>query len=214
MPLQLAKDLAGTVVLAPDNCGFKPGAEIYARIEANRPGAAAEYVLPRVSELASRPKSLSWAATAACPTSNSRVRLLINGAAGGVGSWTVQIARLAGIESIAAIVGTQSIDFIQQLGETEVIDYKKQTIGEWVAEYPEFRQYDLVLDYIGKPDVAQTWYAVREGGTLIAISFAPEDIRPNDVKKQANAFLFIIDLMSLKKHGIRLKVAEPKEKSW
>ncbi|KAG7412015.1 putative zinc-binding oxidoreductase [Fusarium oxysporum f. sp. rapae] len=126
---------------------------------------------------------------------NSRVRLLINGAAGGVGSWTVQIARLAGIESIAAIVGTQSIDFIQQLGETEVIDYKKQTIGEWVAEYPEFRQYDLVLDYIGKPDVAQTWYAVREGGTLIAISFAPEDIRPNDVKKQANAFLFIIDLV-------------------
>ncbi|KAF4447061.1 hypothetical protein F53441_9360 [Fusarium austroafricanum] len=202
------QDLAGTVVLAPEDSGFKPGDEIYARIEASRPGAAAEYVLARVSELAIRPKNLSWAETAACPISaltayqslftkgllhpkalagdeaarkkNSMVRLLINGAAGAVGSWTVQMARLAGVETIAAVVGTQSIDFIRQLGATEIIDYKKQIIREWVAEDPESRQFDLVLDCIGKPDVAQTWYAVRDGGILIAISFDPEESRLGD----------------------------------
>ena len=63
------QDLAGTVISAPEDSGFKPGDGVYARIEANRPGAAAEYVLARVSELAIRPKNLTWAETAASPIS-------------------------------------------------------------------------------------------------------------------------------------------------
>ncbi|KAF5658381.1 hypothetical protein FDENT_14081, partial [Fusarium denticulatum] len=105
------QDLAGTVVSAPDNSGFQPGDEVYARVEANRPGAGAEYVLARVSELAIRPKNLTRAETAASPISaltayqglftrggldpkalsgdeaglerDGRIRDLINGAAGG-----------------------------------------------------------------------------------------------------------------------------------
>ncbi|KAG6982903.1 putative zinc-binding oxidoreductase [Fusarium oxysporum f. sp. conglutinans] len=171
------QDLAGTVVSAPENSGFKPDDEVYARIEANRPGAAAEYVLARVSELAIRPKNLTWAETAASPISaltayqglftrggldpealrgdeaarekNSKVRVLINGAAGGVGSWAVQLARIAGVKTITAVVGTQNIDFVRQL--------------------------------------------VREGGTLVSVCAVPEQNRPEDVKKEANTVFFVID---------------------
>ncbi|KAI8403872.1 hypothetical protein FOFC_15362 [Fusarium oxysporum] len=187
------QDLAGTVVSAPENSGFKPDDEVYARIEANRPGAAAEYVLARVSELAIRPKNLTWAETAASPISaltayqglftrggldpealrgdeaarekNSKVRVLINGAAGGVGSWAVQLARIAGVKTITAVVGTQNIDFVRQLGATESIDYKKQSIGEWVAQDPASRH----------------------------VCAVPEQNRPEDVKKEANTVFFVID---------------------
>ncbi|KAF4956804.1 hypothetical protein FGADI_3586 [Fusarium gaditjirri] len=215
------QDLAGTVISAPENSGFKPGDEVYARIEANRPGAAAEYVLARVSELAIRPKNLTWAETAASPISaltayqglftrggldpealrgdeaarekNAAVRVLINGAAGGVGSWAVQLARIAGVKTITAVVGTQNIDFVQRLGATETIDYKKQSIGLWVAEDPASRQFDLVFDCIGMPSLAQTWYAVREGGTLVSVCAVPEQNRPEDVRKEANTVFFVID---------------------
>ncbi|RYC97026.1 hypothetical protein BFJ63_vAg191 [Fusarium oxysporum f. sp. narcissi] len=215
------QDLAGTVVSAPENSGFKPGDEVYARIEANRPGAGAEYVLARVSELAIKPKNLTWAETAASPISaltayqglftrgglnpealrgdeaarekNSKIRVLINGAAGGVGSWAVQLARIAGVKTITAVVGTQNIDFVRQLGATESIDYKKQSIREWVAQDPASRQFDLVFDCIGMPSLAQTWYAVREGGTLVSVCAVPEQNRPEDVKKEANTVFFVID---------------------
>ncbi|KAF9777328.1 hypothetical protein IL306_004459 [Fusarium sp. DS 682] len=215
------QDLAGTVVQAPEGSAFKPGDEVYARIEANRPGAAAEYVLAREKELAIKPKNLSWAETAASPISaltafqalftrggldpealsgseaakenNAKVRVLINGAAGGVGSWAVQLARLAGVKTTTAVVGTQNIEFVGQLGATETIDYKKQTIGEWVAEDSASRQFDLVFDCIGVPSLAQTWYAVREGGTLVSVCAPPEQNRPEDVKKQVNTIFFVID---------------------
>ncbi|KAF4341562.1 zinc-binding oxidoreductase [Fusarium beomiforme] len=215
------QDLAGTVVSAPEDSAFKPGDEVYARIEANRPGAAAEYVLAREKELAIRPKNLSWAETAASPISaltayqalftrggldseafngseaskekNANIRVLINGAAGGVGSWAVQLARLAGVQTIAAVVGTQNVDFVRQLGATDTIDYKKQSIGEWVAEDPASRQFDLIFDCIGVPSLAQTWYAVREGGTLVSVCAPPEQNRPEDVKKQVNSMFFVID---------------------
>lgn len=215
------QDLAGTIVSAPEDSGFKPDDEVYARIEANRPGAAAEYVLARVSELAIRPKNLTWAETAASPISaltayqalftkgtldlaaltgdaaarekNAKVRVLINGAAGGVGSWAVQLARIAGVATIVAVVGTRNIDFIQQLGATETIDYTKQSIGEWVAEDSASRQFDFVLDFVGGPSLAQTWYAVRERGSLVSACSVPEQNCPEDVRKEVNSLWFVID---------------------
>ncbi|KAL4728742.1 hypothetical protein ACLX1H_003141 [Fusarium chlamydosporum] len=215
------QDLAGTVVQTSKGSVFKPGDEVYARIEANRPGAAAEYVLAREKELAIRPKNLSWAETAASPISaltafqglftrggldpealnggeaakekNGKIRILINGAAGGVGSWAVQLARLAGVKTIAAVAGTQNIDFVQQLGATETIDYKKETIKEWVAMDPVSRQFNLVFDCIGVPSLTQTWYAVRKEGTLVSVCAPPEQNRPEDVKNQVNAIFFVID---------------------
>ncbi|KAJ4122989.1 hypothetical protein NW768_009981 [Fusarium equiseti] len=214
------QDLAGTVVSASQDSRFQPGDEVYARIEANRPGAAAEYVLAHDRELAIRPRNLSWAETAACPISaltayqalfrqgtlitaalegdeearkkNAHVRLLINGASGGVGSWAVQLARIAGVETVAAVAGTGNIDFVKDLGATDTIDYKEQSIERWIDGQPS-RQFDLVIDCIGGPSLAQTWYAVREGGSLISVCGPPEQSRPENMKKEVHNLFFVID---------------------
>ncbi|KAJ4223540.1 hypothetical protein NW757_014373 [Fusarium falciforme] len=165
------QDLAGTVVSAPADSGFKAGDEVYARIDAARPGAAAEYVLARVPELAIRPKNISWAETAATPISaltayqslftqgtldplalsgdaaardkNAKIRVLITAGAGGVGSWAVQLAREAGVAVLIAVVGPKNIDFARGLGATVTIDYTKESIGDWVAKDPVSREVDL-----------------------------------------------------------------------
>ncbi|KAM5349654.1 hypothetical protein ACJ41O_006159 [Fusarium nematophilum] len=214
------QDLAGTVVSAPADSGFKAGDQVYARIEANRPGAAAEYVLARVPELAVRPKNLNWAETAATPISaltayqslftkgtldplalegdkaalekNSKLRVLVTAGAGGVGSWALQLARAAGVASVVTAVGPKNMDFAKELGATELMDYTKQSIREWVAEDPASREVDLVFDCIGGPSLAQSWYAVKDGGSLISVCGVPEESRPQDVKKDSHSLWFVI----------------------
>ncbi|KAM0542641.1 hypothetical protein ACHAPJ_012720 [Fusarium lateritium] len=214
------QDLAGTVVSAPPTSSFKTGDEVYARIEANRPGCAAEYVLARASELAIRPKNLSWAETTATPISaltayqslftqgtldpsalsgdkaalekNSEISVLITAGAGSVGSWTVQLAKAAGASRVIAVVGPRNHEFVRGLGATETIDYKKHSIGDWVAQEHETREIDLVIDCIGGPSLAQSWYAVREGGSLISVCGKPEESRPKDVKKDVRSLFFVI----------------------
>ncbi|KAG7406887.1 putative zinc-binding oxidoreductase [Fusarium oxysporum f. sp. raphani] len=215
------QDLAGTIVSAPPaNSGFKTGDEVYARIGAARPGAAAEYVLARVPELAIRPRNLSWAETAATPISaltayqslfthggldplalsgdkaaqdkNSKVRVLITAGAGGVGSWAVQLAREARAASVAAVVGPKNVNFVRGLGATEIIDYTKESSGDWVAKDADSREFDLVFDCIGGPSLSQSWYAVRDGGSLISVCGIPEDSRPQDVKKEVHSLFFVI----------------------
>lgn len=214
------QDLAGTVVSAPEASGFKSGDEVYARIEANRPGAAAEYTLARVRELAIRPKNLGWAETAATPISaltayqslftkgpldpwalsgdvtakdkNSKISLLITAAAGGVGSWAVQLASAAGVSRLVAVVGPKNGNFVRDLGATETVDYKKQSIGEWVAGDPQSRQIDFIFDCIGGQSLAESWHAVREGGTIVSVCNVPEENRPTDVKTKVESLWFVI----------------------
>ncbi|ODA84142.1 hypothetical protein RJ55_02660 [Drechmeria coniospora] len=214
------QDLAGTVVSAPAAGGFKPGDEVYARIEANRPGAAAEYTLARVSELAIRPKNLGWPETAATPisaltayqslftqgtldplalegdpaalASNAKLRVLITAGAGAVGSWAVQLARVAGAAAVVAVVGSKNEGFVRELGATETIDYTKQSIGDWVAADAASRPVDLVFDCVGGSSLAQSWYAVKEGGKLVSVCSEPEKSRPSDVTKTVRSLWFVI----------------------
>ncbi|KYK58775.1 hypothetical protein DCS_05793 [Drechmeria coniospora] len=192
------QDLAGIVVSAPAAGGFKPGDEVYARIEANRPGAAAEYTLARVSELAIRPKNLGWPETAATPISaltayhNAKLRVLITAGAGAVGSWAVQLARVAGAAAVVAVVGSKNEGFVRELGATETIDYTKQSIGDWVAADAASRPVDLVFDCIGGSSLAQSWYAVKESGKLVSVCSEPEKSRPSDVTKTVRSLWFVI----------------------
>ncbi|CAJ0544339.1 Ff.00g035670.m01.CDS01 [Fusarium sp. VM40] len=214
------QDLAGTVVSAPADSGFKTGDEVYARIEANRPGAAAEYVLARVPELSIRPKNLSWAETAATPISAltayqalfvhggldplalsgdaaaqdkiSKFRVLITAGAGAVGSLAIQLAREARVAAVVAAVSPKNIDFVRELGATDVIDYTKESAGDWVAKDVEHREFDLVFDCIGGPSLSQAWYAIRDGGRLVSVCNVPEDSRPEDIKKEVQSLFFVI----------------------
>ncbi|AEO69663.1 uncharacterized protein THITE_2120347 [Thermothielavioides terrestris NRRL 8126] len=214
------QDMAGTVVTAPAGSGFAAGDRVYCRIDASRAGAARDYALPRVSELAKIPEGLGWTEAAATPLSaltawqalfvhggldakaikgdaaarerNGRIRVLVTGAAGGVGSWAVQLAALAGAKAVVAVCGRGKEQKVRELGATEVVDYTKTSIEEWVAADPAARECDLVFEMVGGKTLAGCWAAVREGGAMVTINTPPELGKPEGLNKQLSKALFFI----------------------
>lgn len=216
------QDLAGTVVTAPSSSAFSPGDEVFARIDASRPGAAREYALARESELALRPKGLSWVETAATPLSaltawqcvfvrgnleaeavigdegakrrNGEKRVLITAAGGSVGGWAVQFASAAGAGAVVAVNSGSKEQFVRNLGATEVVDYTKVTVDAWAAENPVDREVDLVVDCIGGPTMKNLWHALRNGGTFVSITMPPDMVKPEGyTKTPADSVFFIVE---------------------
>jgi NADPH:quinone reductase-like Zn-dependent oxidoreductase len=197
-------ECAGVVVASgatdPDSAPFKPGDEVFFRIEVGNVGCLRELTVARVAEMALKPKQLSWEEAAATPLSaltawqglfthsegvldgkatrgdeearkkNGKARVLITGAGGSVGGWAVQLAAAAGVGGIVALCGPSKEGFVRELGATETIDYTKQSIADWAAADPAARECDLVLDCVGGSTLAGCWAAVKAGGVLLTVS--------------------------------------------
>jgi NADPH:quinone reductase-like Zn-dependent oxidoreductase len=122
------------------------------------------------------------------------VRVLVTGAAGGVGSWVVQLAKLAGAGAVVAVCGRGKEEAVRELGATEVVDYTKTSIEEWVAADPAAREVDLVVEMVGGKTLAGCWAAVKEGGAMVTINTPPEYGKPEGMKKElAKALFFIVE---------------------
>ncbi|KXX82647.1 Reticulon-4-interacting protein 1, mitochondrial [Madurella mycetomatis] len=214
------QDMAGTVVSAPAGSGFAAGDRVYCRISAERAGAARDYALPRASELAKIPPSLSWIEAAATPLSaltawqalfvqgtldaagiegdaaarerNGKIRVLVTGAAGGVGSWVVQLAALAGAKAVVAVCGPGKEEAVRELGATEVVNYRETSIEEWVAVDPAARECDLIIEMVGGKTLTGCWAAVRDGGSMICINTPPDVGKPAGLNKTLSKGLFFI----------------------
>jgi NADPH:quinone reductase-like Zn-dependent oxidoreductase len=169
--------------------GVSIGDEVYALTSFCRDGAAAEYVAVHAADLAPTPKTLSLVQAAAVPLSALTVwqaffdharlapgqRVLIHGAAGGVGGFAVQIARWRG----AYVIGTASAenrDFLLGLGANEVIDYQHIQFEEAV------RDVDVVLDTIGGGTRERSWQVLKPGGILVSL---PEPIPEGEAAAHA-----------------------------
>ena len=88
--------------------------------------------------------------------------VLVNGAAGGVGHFAVQLAKLKGAHVIAVASGTHE-SFLRELGADEFIDYTK-SLPEDVAH-----DVDLVLDTLGGPTTGRFLRTLKRGGTLFPV---------------------------------------------
>lgn len=211
------QDMAGTVVSAPASSGFAPDDRVYCRIDARRAGTAREYALARVSELARIPEKLGWVEAAATPLSaltawqalfvqggldpegvkggkeNAGKRVLVTGAAGGVGSWILQFAKLAGVEGVVAVCSGAGAEAARKLGATEVVDYTKGTIDEWAEGDRAKREVDLVVDVVGGTTLAGCWGALKEGGTIVSINTPPDMVKPEGMTKEAKSLFFIVE---------------------
>jgi NADPH:quinone reductase-like Zn-dependent oxidoreductase len=167
------------------------GDHVYALTDFRRNGAAAECVAVRAADLAPRPRSLDDVQAAAVPLSaltawqalfeHGRLaagqRLLVHGAAGGVGSLAVQLARWKG----ALVIGTASAKdrpFVRQLGADEVIDHRTAAFEKVV------REVDLVLDTVGGETLRRSWSVLRRGGVLVSVVEppSPADARAHDAR--------------------------------
>ncbi|MGH8611429.1 MAG: NADP-dependent oxidoreductase [Gammaproteobacteria bacterium] len=138
LPLVLGWDLSGVVeATGPGVTRLKAGDEVYSRPDITRDGAYAEYIVVRETEVALKPKSIDHIQAAAIPLAaltawqslfdaaglSAGQTVLIHAAAGGVGSFAVQLTNWKG----AHVIGTASKrnqDFVRNLGADETIDYQ------------------------------------------------------------------------------------------
>ncbi len=203
LPTIPGHEVSGVVEsLAAGVSDLKIGDEVYALTSFCRDGAAAEYVAVRAADLAPKPKTLSHAQSAAVPLSALTVwqaffdharlapgqRVLIHGAAGGVGTFAVQLAHWSG----AYVIGTASAknrDFLLGLGADEVIDYQQTRFEQVVHDV------DLVLDTIGGETRERSWQVLKPTGILISLTAPiPEDeLAAHSINGEERGLFFIVE---------------------
>jgi NADPH:quinone reductase-like Zn-dependent oxidoreductase len=182
-PIVPSYEVSGIVEkTAPDVFDVRVGDPVFGLLNFWRDGAAAEYVAARAADMAPKPKSLDHVHAAAVPLSGLTAwqalfdhanlaksdRILIHGAAGGVGTFAVQLAHWHG----AHVIGTSSqskASFLHELGADEVVDYKLVRFEDRV------RDLDVVLDTVGGDTLDRSWGTLRKGGVLVTVAGdAPE----------------------------------------
>lgn len=165
-----------------DVAGFKPGDAVFGLVNFRGMGKAyAEYVAAPANQLAVIPENISFGeASAACLAAltawqalvthaglRAGEKVLIHGAAGGVGHYAVQIAKALGAHVIGiASAGNQT--FVRSLGSDECIDYKEQRVEDLVSDA------DVVLDPMYGNHLLKSIAAVKAGGRVISLLTAFE----------------------------------------
>ncbi len=177
-PIVPGHELSGVVAaVGPGVDDFKVGDAIYGLNDWFTNGALAEYVVAPATALAPMPGSLTPIEAAVVPISALTAwqaligrgdvqpgqRVLIHGAAGGVGVFAAQLARWRGAHVIAT-ASAGNLDFVRSLGADEVVDYCADRF-ENVA-----RDVDFVFDSIGGETLERSWAGLRPGGTLVTIA--------------------------------------------
>jgi NADPH:quinone reductase-like Zn-dependent oxidoreductase len=177
-------DAAGVVAeVGPAVTEFAPGDEVYAYCRKHfiGEGTYAEYVSVPDAYVARKPKSLSFEQAGAIPLAGSTAyqalflsagltageRVLVSAAAGGVGSFAVQLAIDAGAEVIG-VASEQHRERVLELGAYEVIDRSRDVVEAALELAPE--GVDVAFDLYGD---AQLGDAVRDGGRLVSIASPP-----------------------------------------
>ena len=211
LPLTLGWDAAGIVEETGSNItNFKKGDEVYGVPNFPGDGSYAEYLAAKASRFALKPKSISFNEAAGVPLAaltawtgifehgklQSGQRILIHGAAGGVGNFALQFAKWKG----AYIIGTASAnnhDFLKQLGADEVIDYRNQKFEDLLHNV------DVVFDAspVRDSDVQiRSEKVLKEGGILVSTNLEfNDDVTKALAKKNAKGEL---DLTQIKQEWL------------
>jgi NADPH:quinone reductase-like Zn-dependent oxidoreductase len=169
-PMTIGQDFAGEIVERGKYVDrFKVGDRVFGFGQ----GAYAEYVAAPLSTVAAIPQSMDFVAAAALPTAGSTalqiirdvvearpgMTILIQGAAGGVGSFASQIAKGMGARVIGTASGTD-IEYLKSIGIEDAIDYERERFEQKVNNV------DAVVDLVGGETLARSYGVVKRGGVL------------------------------------------------
>jgi NADPH:quinone reductase-like Zn-dependent oxidoreductase len=175
MPATLGGDICGVVAQAGSAAtGFKPGDAVYALL--GLVGAYAQYIVAKPAIVSLKPTSLDHIGAASVPLValtawqglfdvgglSPGQRVLIHAAAGGVGTFAVQLARWKG----AHVIGTTSqgnAAYVRDLGAQEIIDYRTERFEQKVSAV------DVVLDLIGDDTADRSISVLKTGGVLLQV---------------------------------------------
>ena len=168
------RDVAGVIVaLGSGVSGYKLGDKVYTALPGG--GAYAEYAVAAAAELAMKPQKFSFEQAAGIPIAGYTglrmvvmaalkpgQRVLIIGAAGGVGSTAVQAARAVGAHVIA-VASSHHDQYLKALGAQEIIDYDKESVAE------KAKAVAVVLNTVGTENANALTY-VQPGGLVLDAS--------------------------------------------
>jgi NADPH:quinone reductase-like Zn-dependent oxidoreductase len=186
LPAIPSYEFSGVVVaVAPGVEDVIVGESVYALSPFDRDGTAADYISIPQEFLSPKPETLGYNESAAIPLAalsawqglfthgnlvKGQQRVLIHGAAGGVGSFAVQFAHQRGAYVIATASKT-NIDNVRGLGADEVIDYAATRFDDVVQIV------DLVFDTVGGDVLERSPSVMRPGGRLVSVSSEPSQDR-------------------------------------
>lgn len=170
---RLGVDVAGRVELLGRNVTqFKPGDEVFGTCR----GAFAEYVCTSESALVTKPDNVTFEQAASVPIAaftalqglrdkgdiQPRQKVLINGAAGGVGTFAVQIAKWFDAE-VTVVCSTRNVDMLRSIGADQVIDYTQQDFTK------SGQRYDVIFDTVGNHSLSACRRMLNPQGKLIMV---------------------------------------------
>lgn len=165
-------DAAGQVeAVGADVRGLQPGDEVLGIC----PGSFAEYARTTAELLVPKPASLTFEQAAAVPVGavtalrgirtvgrvQAGQRVLINGAAGGVGTFAVQIAAALDAE-VTGVCSARNADLVRSLGAAHVVDYTQEDFTDGRVRH------DVILDNVGNRPLRRLRQALTPTGTLVA----------------------------------------------
>ena len=102
--------------------------------------------------------------------------LLVLGASGGIGTATIQLAKIMGVKTICAVGSDEKAEYVQSLGADEVIRYDQVDLKETVKELTEGKGVDVVMDPVGGDVTEQALRATAWNGRLLVIGFTDGNI--------------------------------------
>jgi NADPH:quinone reductase-like Zn-dependent oxidoreductase len=170
---RLGVDVAGDIESVGWNVTqFKPGDEVFGSAR----GAFAEYVCASERALVVKPSGVTFEQAASVPVAAATAlqglrdkgriqpgqKVLINGAAGGVGTFAVQIARSFGAD-VTAVCSTRNVDMVRSIGADHVIDYTREDFTR------SGRRYDLILDMVGNHSLSACRRALTSKGVYVSV---------------------------------------------
>jgi NADPH:quinone reductase-like Zn-dependent oxidoreductase len=178
-PRRPGVDVAGQVEAAGRNATrFKPGDEVFGCCR----GAFAEYACASESALVVKPASVTFDQAASVPVAALTAlqglrdkghiqpgqKVLINGAAGGVGTFAVQIAKWFGAD-VTGVCSTRNVDMVRSIGADRVIDYTREDSTR------SGQRYDLLLDNVGNLSLSACRRVLNPHGRCV-IAGAPKNV--------------------------------------
>lgn len=172
----IGSDIAGRVVaVGQEVTQFRPGDEVFGDISGSGFGAFAEYARAPAQVLALKVPAMTFEQAAAIPQAGvlalqglrqgqlaAGQKVLINGAGGGVGTFAVQMAKVAGAE-VTGVDSADKLNLLRSLGADHVVDYREEDFTK------TGQTYDLILDMVARHSLADCRQALRPGGQYVVV---------------------------------------------
>ncbi len=183
-PAVLNSDFSGVVEKVGENVEvLKPGDEVFGFVGGllDECGALAEYALVDEELLCLKPANIDFKTAALYPLvgisayraimENSHIKagdkVLIHGAAGGVGHIALQFAKLLKADVYATVSNDEKAEIAEHLGANHVINYRTTDVDDYVNMYTEGKGFDVVFDTIGTTNLINSFKAVKTEGLVL-----------------------------------------------